>query len=352
MKIKFFLLPYIKPTDSNFQHQEICLAEGFKTKNISFCGNINYWFDNTTKTYLIQKEEGTFQPTVCIYSSLYFHKYYDQFKLANGCINILIDNEDGYNTACDKPRAKEFTLILRTHFTLHHKYNVNVVPWAFGLSNRIIQELKLSYNLPIKNRCLSNFRVSYNLRELAINRINPIISKRFEIIQKLTEGLDLVERENLSEFDYWNQTGRRHNTEYYKLLNSSLLTHTFGGVLEYKSSLHRIKEWAEKRIKFRLSNNFNLYQYDSWRLWEVFASNSCPLNIDFSDWNILLPEMPVNGIHFWGVKGINFEKSAKDLMHLKREEIMKISQAGKNWSLKNYSPVATAKRFIKHIESL
>lgn len=350
MRIKFYLVPYDKPTNAAYQHQEVCLAEGLKDYGVEFYGNINYWMDLGANKYLINKAPTGFKSNINIYSGRYFVQNKEDFNLDKKAFNILIDSDDGIQTICLSSEARQFDLILRTHFSRGMKYQSNVRPWAFGLSNRIILENENFIDEPIKEQCYINYRVSHNLRELAGNKMVNILNERFKILHQFTETLKVVENIRKDKYDYWNQTGRRHNKEYYKILNCSILSFAFGGILEYKSSFHRFKEALENKAHLNFSNNFNIFQFDSWRLWEGLLSKSCPVHIDFKDWGVELPEMPVSGVHYIGVKGTHFKKTAQELVRMQNDEITAIGYKGREWVLKHYAPKPTAIRLLKMVK--
>jgi hypothetical protein len=74
--------------------------------------------------------------------------------------------------------------------------------------------------------------------------------------------------------------------------------------------------------------------------------------MDFDNWDWVLPVMPINKVHYWGVSGLNFKESAKELLSMDNETIMKIASAGRQWALDNYSPKATTQRLLKLINAL
>ena len=156
---------------------------------------------------------------------------------------------------------------------------------------------------------------------------------------------------------YWSQTGRRHDEACYIELNKNLLSLTFGGSF--------LPQPYPKDLSSKLAYNFNrlllktvpglrasgkkqfLIQFDSWRLWESFISNACPVHVRFEDWAMQFPVMPVEGQHYIGVHGLDFEGTARRISNMSPEEIQQISRQGRQWALDNYSPKAMATIFLK-----
>jgi hypothetical protein len=212
---------------------------------------------------------------------------------------------------------------------------------------------------------------------MAYEKFSPIISQKYPIdlsstIPSITGKpfkSDTIKNENatnqISEADqlYRLQTGFRHDLSYYHKLNSSLLTYSFGGIIYTKpfltnrlirpiNFLYKLIVSGYKFVKMDADKLVFINQYDSWRWWEALYANTCPIHMDFEDWGWVMPVMPENKVHYWGVKKMEFEKSAKQLLQLTRDDILQIGINGRNWAKKHYSPVATAKRLIDLIEEI
>ena len=99
-----------------------------------------------------------------------------------------------------------------------------------------------------------------------------------------------------------------------------------------------------------LSSNHSIFQFDSWRFWESLYSKSIPLTYDFRHWNCELPVIPENGLHYLGVKNLNFENLISKIREMSVEEYGHISETGQAWVLKHYSPKPSAKRLLNLID--
>ena len=91
-------------------------------------------------------------------------------------------------------------------------------------------------------------------------------------------------------------------------------------------------------------------QYGGWRFFESFLSNTVPIQIDLDYWACEWPVLPIPGEHYWAVKGMDFEGSARELMKLSDQELKRISENGRKWVLDNYSPKPIADRFLSYIK--
>jgi len=368
LKFKFHIVPQEHKL-VRYQHESVALCEGLQELGFEFYGSDNYWFEVETNSYLIKNAPDDFKSDIDIYSTYYFKAFPAEIdKVDYNKINIFIDREDGLYGEYGNPKYKKFNLILRTHYNKninYNYYNKNIKPWAFGLSNRIIKAIDETYNEPTIDRTLITFRISHDLRSKAVNEMSPVISKKHPLFSAITINLENKEAITLSETDksYWIQSGHRHDPAYYKLLNESLLTYSFGGFIFTKpfatnrivrqfQNLYKLKATILQKLHKDNASCYFIDQFDSWRLWESFYANTCPIHMDFDNWDWVLPVMPINKVHYWGVKGFNFEESAHELLSLSNEDVLRIANAGRKWSVENYSPKATALRLIEMINKL
>ncbi len=361
--IKFFCVPYNIPSNTCYQHCSVALAEGFLDLGISFFGNIDYWFDIEKKEYLIKREPKGFQSNIHIYDFCYFLENKDSIhKVDYGKINILIDNDDNMISACFNPVFSKFSFVLRSHYNTMFNYPSNVYPWAFGLTNRIINELHKTETKRTDDTILVNYRVPQSIRARAVKELAPILNYKYKIYNKITNSLSQKEEFSEEKSSYWAQTGRRHHHEYYELLNSVKFTFAFGGEeylkpINYRSlknklhlKLNQFKLKVLELLHIDVGSCYLIYRFDSWRFWEAMLSNSIPIHMDFKVWSFVLPIMPENGVHYIGVKGYRFENAGIKILQLKDEEIIEISKKGKKWALEYYAPIPTALRLLEMIK--
>jgi len=368
MRFQFHIVPG-QNKHLRYQHESVSICEGLRELGYEFYGSDNYWFEPDKNSFLIQKAAADFNSDVDVYSTYYFRAFPDAIhKVDYTKINIFIDREDGLYGEYGNSNYKKFNLILRTHYNKNINYgyyNDNIKPWAFGLSNRIINIIDSSRNEKVIDRTFVSFRLSHDLRSRAVNEMSPVLVQKHPIFKSITIDLENKEPKFLSETDklYWLQSGHRHDPEYYKLLNSSLLTYSFGGFIFTKPfATNRIVRQFQKVYKLsaaildKLSiDNSGCYfidQFDSWRLWESFYSNSCPIHMNFDSWDWVLPVMPINKVHYWGVSGFNFAQSASELISLHNDDILQIGYNGRIWAKENYGPIAVAERFLHMIKQL
>jgi hypothetical protein len=367
LKFKFYVRPAnTEDSSTDFQHESVLLAEGLKDIGYKVVGNCDYWYVVEEQDFLIKKDNNSTQADVHIYNISYLDFCLSNYaELDQSVCNVLIDSIDGYHTISNSKQGFYFDLILRSHYNKNISYNNNVHPWAFGVSKRMVNENDKWISSSVEYGVFVNYRVFYNSRYIAQNEMNPLLEKKFDILNFVTDPLDGKVDKNLEreKNSYWWQTSFRHDPSYYKLLNSSQFTHCFGGglilnspilnnkALDYESvrRVSRKIALAANYFGIKKSKYFINYQFDSWRFWESMISNTVPLHMDFEDWGFVLPKMPRNGTHYIGVKGLNFKECSEFILDLPAEKISKISSEGRKWALDNYSSTGMAHQFIKLI---
>lgn len=368
--IKFYLAPYEGPAKAEWATEAVALAQGFKELGITFYANIDYWLDPVSHEYLFKTIPVDVKPDIhVVYGDVYFmDKPQNIPTVPKDGIRVFLERND-YLTPYWQFHPYEaiwdFDLILIDHY--HEQIKVpgkNVQPWQIGFTNRIMQYITKYGDEPTKPAILDTFRLHHNIRMKAIGAFSELLKDVYPTERKITEGLDTTNVDLPPiDLEYWKQTGKRHNPDYYKLINQYLLTYCYGGFYKEKPTGHSgsdklIRQFYKLRKKLDLamgkdeSRNYYLYQWDSYRFWEVLLSNSCPLFLDFEDWGFRLPVMPVNGEHYIGVNGFDFESTAQQIKNTSVEKLKAIAENGKKWAIEHYAPVAQARRFMQHIEDI
>lgn len=380
MKFQFFHLPYEGPKHSGYDHCAQALAEGLRALGFEYYSNIPYWPAYGTGELLSHQAPTGYKADVAIYSDSFLREHLHDFDsiLDPKQFNVLTDTSGfmwlraWYTTtrgqyvqkAFNQPVFDNFDLILRNHYGTYFKYDDNVSPWAFGLTERIIQAIDSQRAGAVKVQIASNFRILHDIRKMAIEALSPLLQQQYEIVTSVTESLQGAATPQVAteEQYYWERSGRRHSLAYFKLLNESMLTFTFGGLIDYPptgdSGLHELRRQLNRlsrKIKESLgadySKNIYLFQFDSWRMWESMVANTCPVAMDMESWGQQMPVMPVNGVHYLGIKGLNFKATAEQILNMNPEEVEAIGKNGRKWALEHYAPVPTAQRLLKLIEA-
>lgn len=311
----FFELQEPVPPGYSFQHLAICLAEGLEQLGIPFCGNVDYW-KKPDGGWLIAKGEMSPDDVLVVSSEILTHRPFpDSFFTSNCRKRVCLYDSDFDHCA----HYGRFDAILKCHYGPGLPGNCE--PWAFGLSRRMLEHCA-----PQEDRrweVAVNWRMSHPIRTWAEDVLFPRIEERVPIRKVIEPRADKPEDEFA--FHDWKRTGARHYPEYYKRLSETAMCLTFGGIMRSGQLKH----------------------FDSWRLWESWAAGCVPLHVDLERYRCVLPVMPRNGQHYVGFDVDNMDAG---LQMLRPDIIKRISGQGQRWALENYSPKATAERFVSAVE--
>lgn len=357
MKIKFFITPVYPYGNDHYYHEIIVLAEGFLDLDYEIFGNVNYWQDFKSKEYLIKKSEDD-DYDMAIYDYRYV-KSFDHLLFRDGfpnfnldSINILIDRNDWISPIWENQKHFEvFNLILGCHTVKGFSHPKNYIPWVMGLSKRMIKSIDETSNFDTVNEIGHNFRVWHNLRKLFLKEIKSS-QPHFLVNEKFTDKPD--ENHLSEEYFYYKTTTRRHSLEYYKIINSSLMFLGFGGYIETLPKIYQPYSLIDKirRKPNNLMANYNrlkysfVFQWDSFRMWELFYSNTCPIFLNFEKFNFLLPYTPKENEHYLAIDDYSWISFEKKLNNISESEIIQIGANGKKWVMENYSPKMVSKYLL------
>jgi hypothetical protein len=88
-----------------------------------------------------------------------------------------------------------------------------------------------------------------------------------------------------------------------------------------------------------------IVQWDSWRFWEALGAGCAAFNLDLERYGALLPVMPVNGRHYFG---IDLDRPRHAIERIADDPgcLQRVAAAGREWALANYAPAAMARRFL------
>lgn len=347
-----------------YHHCELALAEGFRALGIPVFGTHAYWRDHPAADFTIAEAPADFAPDIHLHTAYDLaagHAPDESFRLRG--LHVVLDWNDGEGAWLAKPSAGVPDLILRSHFRDDLGYPANVRPWAFGLTHRLIDTLAL---WPPDAPGLSinwNFRHDHNLRRLVRRSLPAELLGRYPLATQ-TDSLDPT--------GGWlhQQTCGRHHLNYFQNLHTHRLTAAFGGNFRLRGPVvHRLTGRITRRtrgeiVKLRLKLKrvtayddwldfieshpgiYHVIQSDSWRWWESLLSASVPLHLDLDSHGWKLPVMPVNGLHYLGLRNWDYAQLARDVLARDAASFSKLAETGRDWAIKHYSPAAAAARLL------
>jgi hypothetical protein len=313
---------------ANYKPQLLSLAEGLRKIGIPFSSNIDWW-RNESGEYIFKKTKRPFNDFthVVVGSEIFNHPPLPSFiKPARARKYKLVMYDWVASTFFTKYFQKKLPLFDTCFYYAYNSQlkectkHANVLPWPIGLTDRVI-EYTAKYAKPFSEReieLLWSHRVGHTIR--------TEVKKKFynsdsAIGAKLTEFNDNFSATPVTELDklYAKQTGRRHNPKFYETLGNSKMVDCCGG--------------------FFLSGGIK--NWDSYKLWEAFAAGCCVITLDLDYYGFKLPIMPVNGVHYIGIR-----LDDPNSLNTATTNIEEIAKNGKKWALESYSPQSSSKHFL------
>ncbi|OKH44255.1 hypothetical protein NIES2101_28800 [Calothrix sp. HK-06] len=340
-----------------YPHLLIALAEGLKALGLEIYANNSYWRlapDSEQYLFCNNPDIGPDDCSIVIFGDVFHDKATTPEKLFHPnrqYTTVQIEDCDGCVTFSLKPEYRKADFIFKAHFNSKLKFPSNVYPWAFGLSDRIIEATSNNRNFPERqNTLLVNYRHKQFAHSVRKTVDKKVLGQIEEFIS-LDKFIDNNPPTNAYDYWQWHRTGGRHSPSYYQRLQNSAACAAFGGFFvpafpkDSASKISRIFKAIYSR--FGLQSN-RIIQWDSWRLWESLASGCATFHVDFEKYGCQLPVMPENWRHYIGIDLDNIDKSISRIRD-EPEILEKVSIQGKLWALEHYSPVATATRFLKSV---
>jgi hypothetical protein len=340
-----------------YQHLLLCLAEGLSALGVRCYANIDFWpLDPERTTFLLQHDPGVTADDcdIVIVSDEWFTRGAPappRPRRHDACW-IALDREDGSRLRTLAPAFRDFDLILRTHYNRATRYGANFVPWAYGLSERMIAATRDAATAGRRFELLANWRHTRNPHSLRLVVERALLPRIAGVLPLDTarEQPDRPPSDSRSKL-WWHETGRRHWPAYYERLGGAAACACFGGyfVTAWPAAKESLTSRAIKRIIGRTGLRTHLVsQWDSWRLWESLAAGCATLHVDFERYGCVLPVMPVNWQHYIG---IDLDDVGAAIARIRDEPalVARIGAAGRAWALEHYGPAATARRLLERL---
>lgn len=346
MRVYFYLL---QPSTNDaskalYKPHLLSLAEGLKLKEIEFFSNINWWKNDDE--YLFKK---TTEPpenfTIIVVGSELFQSHLPLPKFFNKNIKPPIFMYDWIASVFfSVSTQKRLKMIDKYIYYSYSKSiplcvkNKNVYSWPIGLTNRSIEFCSKSS----KSFADRKFYVLWAHRNG--HPIRDYVKKYFYDSYFDTNSFHVyndnfsVDNASKKDHDFWTQTGRRHNTKFYEALSDSKIVDCCGGYF--------IERQPKQELTLNGTEKINIRNWDNYKIWEGFAAGCCVITLDLEYYGFCLPEMPINGKHYIGLKLDDLQTTHTKIQN-NEYNIEQIANEGKNWALKHYSPLSMANNFIE-----
>lgn len=311
---------------SRFSYISLCLADGLAQLGIPIHSNIayqnvgicNFSFNRSdssvlshSKVVVTDLEDLNEQTALCLPS------FERQVFLA------MNDNLSDITPPRDIP-------FFCTHENRFHKLPGMRIPWAFGPSSRMIDQLRPDGSERL-HRFIANFRPTYS--------------------QTVRQALDLclVDRlRRIHTVDTELSDPERWGDQHFKKLRSSIGCLAYGGY--FAQNLHKTPYLAERLPPSPAVFNRDtvVLRWDSWRFWESLVAGCATAHLNFEKYGFVLPVMPVSGRDYIGIDLEDITETIT-LLSGTPQQLSRVGEQGRQWALTHYSPIAVARRFLQHI---
>lgn len=370
---------YCCPEADNLQDDIIILAEGLRELGIPYYSSENYWRRSPEPDDYLFRKTPEVAPDDCDVVVLPYTWYNwimlrptrtlrrktpeGLFHRGRRYRTVYMDTNDGLRTVSWEPSFRQFDLILRSKFQRRAWSPSNLRPWVLGISNRIMRMTEGAPAFGARRRTLLvNFGASHayphGVRIRAHERFDPRIGRVLEL-DPTRDDLTVAPEDPYDRL-MWDQTNHRHCRSYYERLKASQAVSCFCG------DLLPPMPWGDPGAMLFGGNRARLMRafygalgvvdprpervsgWDSFRFWEAMCAGCATFNLDLERYGALLPVMPQKGVHYFGV---DLSKPGEVIQQLADDpgRLESVAAAGRAWALAEYSPAATARRFLGEV---
>ena len=375
MRLFFF----VNQDEGCLQEDVITLAEGLRELGIPFHANCNYWQETTEPGSWLFRHDPAVRPDDCdVVVVSYFYPYWIRsrtfqelrqplpdglFKKGRKYKTVFMDHFDGHRTVSWEPEYRQFDLILRTKLNRRAWHPANLRPWTMPLEKRIIEATRNAPEFGKRRKVmLVNYGASHpyphGTRDLSAKVFEP----KIEAILPIDRTKDDLTKEPQDPYErlMWRQTGYRFSRSYYERLKNSQAVACFCGEMIPPMPFRNPECYLVGGNKAKIRRFFyemlgkldprpaRSVQWDSFRFWEALAAGCVAFNIDLERYGVVLPVMPENWKHYIG---INLENTDQDIRRIRESPALleDVAASGREWALRNYHPVESAKRLLDSI---
>jgi hypothetical protein len=362
------------PDAENYQWDVVPLAEGLSELGVPYCSSADYWM-KPDGGYLLPKNPD-FDPLsadAVVVSSGFLKWVKDDgqcefgelpewiLKRPHGCRSkfVALDVSDGYLGPATTKWSAKFDLILRAQYNRRMWWNPNVRPWAFGLTQRIVESSRdVCRPWSERSGCVFAFGASHGYDHGSREWARRHLLAGFKALIGVDDSQDdlSVAPQNPRDALLWKQCLHRHSPSFFRRLGGAKACAAFCGELvpgmpkKVNFLVGGNRARAKRRFWECCSSALGLFprnvQPDSWRFWEALACGTAVIHFDTKQTGWEMPVMPENWKHYIGV---DVRRPAEALERLREEpEVLgRVARDGRNWALEHYAPKAVAGRFLE-----
>jgi hypothetical protein len=208
------------------------------------------------------------------------------------------------------------------------------IPIGFGVSSTMLQTARQLFAHPhARNKTfLANFRPSegQSVRAALDLALIPALKQYCEV------DTSLVGTGKWGD-DYYSHLVRQFGClAYGGFFSQNLLHNDWFHYIEPLKTFLQHTQYHQDTVVLR---------WDSWRFWESLVFGCVTVHLDFERYGLALPVLPENWKHYIGLDLANLQQDIERIRD-EWERLPEIAQAGREWAIEHYRPVAVARRFL------
>lgn len=357
-----------------YQNDIIPIAEGLKELGYSFHARHDYWREEPGGDFIF-KASAEVVPEECdvvIGTYMLFgvsnqdqsaeqNKFVSLLRRRSGKTKVVfIDDSDGYAVPSWRREFRGCDLVLRTKYNTRAYAPKNVQPWAIGLTKRTLRTASSVPDPAERRRAIyvnygASHAFEHTTRSKAKTLLHPALAPELETYQPAFADLSSPPEDAYDRL-MWEQTSKRHSRVYFERMKSCLVSSAFCGD-EIPAAPWNPQGYCVGGGRARLRRAFfDIFQRfdrrplrvisgDSFRFWESLACGTLPLQVDFEQYGLKLPEQPRPFEHYLPVRLDDIAGSSARINRI-LGRVPEFGAEARDWAVSNYSPVAAAKRFL------
>jgi len=142
--VYFYCAPYESPEKARYQHTALSLAEGLRELGIASFASAPYWQEEPAEKRFTICHDALCNPADCdavVFNNDWLESGHviAEAKVRQSQPAVYLNAADGWRTRSADPTVRGCSLVLRSHYNTSYHYPTHVKPWAFGLTNRILE---------------------------------------------------------------------------------------------------------------------------------------------------------------------------------------------------------------------
>jgi hypothetical protein len=364
----------------NYQNDLVQLAEGLEELGVEMHSRCDYW-QKTPKEgdYLLRRSDA--HPEDCDIVVVPY-RWFRWIRVGDPKVHmqpmpaeimlprakrkyltVYLDDNDGYATPALGSEFRHFDIVLRTKFNKRTWNPPNFRPWAIGLERRVLAATEGAPDFASRRKAIYvNYNASHSFmhtsRQRAIDVLHPRLAGLLEIYQPPFAELDSPPLDPQARL-WWEQTNKRHSSEYYERLKTSQACSAFCGellppmpfsprIFEVYGNKAELQKMFWRALGHVDPRPQRIISWDSFRFWETLASGAVAFHVDLEKHGVVLPVPPKNWRHYIGV---DFRHLDREVRRIKESPSMlqDIAGAGREWAVENYAPKKAAQRLLDYV---